>query len=185
MCIRDRHRADQYITTISSIKHEVLDANKRMESSAPTGTDMKAIKTTFFDLLYRIEEVDGKLYDIKSAFPAPSAASTTTTHATPPPPQADVRLPRLELPSFDGNLDDWMSFRDMFSTAVHNNATLSNAQKLTYLKSVLKGDAGRLIKTLTLTGTNYDIAWKQLKKRYQNERKLLFAIFKKLVEQPN
>src|SRR5665811_2380699 len=80
----NEHRADQYITTISSIKHEVLDANKRMESSAPTGTDMKAIKTTFFDLLYRIEEVDGKLYDIKSAFPAPSAASTTTTHATPP-----------------------------------------------------------------------------------------------------
>ncbi|GFQ81674.1 retrovirus-related Pol polyprotein from transposon 17.6, partial [Trichonephila clavata] len=50
-----------------------------------------------------------------------------------------VKLPKLTLPTFSGNLHDWITFKDLFKASVHNNSNLSNAQKLQYLKSSLKG----------------------------------------------
>ena len=40
------------------------------------------------------------------------------------------RLPKLALPTFDGNPLGWQSFWDSFCTAVHDNPYLSNVQKL-------------------------------------------------------
>ena len=50
-----------------------------------------------------------------------------------------LNLPRLDLPTFDGTYTKWVSFFDLFQGAVHNNADLSDSQKLFYLKSSLKG----------------------------------------------
>lgn len=30
-----------------------------------------------------------------------------------------VRLPQIKLQSFDGNLDDWLSFRDLYTSLIH------------------------------------------------------------------
>lgn len=40
------------------------------------------------------------------------------------------RLPKLALPTFDGNPLNWQTFWDSFRTAVHDNPHLSNIQKL-------------------------------------------------------
>jgi hypothetical protein len=53
------------------------------------------------------------------------------------------------------------------------------------LKTLVTGEPLRLIKTLMLTDTNYGIAWSQLVKRYQNDRELLFAIYRRFMSQPS
>ena len=44
------------------------------------------------------------------------------------------RLPKLNLPTFSGNLLRWFTFWDSLEAAVHSNTSLGGVQKFTYLK---------------------------------------------------
>ena len=81
----------------------------------------------------------------------------------------NVRLPRIELPTFDGQYKDWKTFYDMFKGTVHDHPTLPKVQKLYYLKGALKGEAKRVLSHLPTTETNYDAAIKLLQDRYDNQ----------------
>src|SRR5713101_8123159 len=96
----------------------------------------------------------------------------------------EVRLPTLELPTFSGQIEDWLSFQDLFKASVHNNSRLTNAQKLQYLKASTKGDAARMIKNLAITDANYEIAQGILEERFSRKRELLFCYIDKLNSQP-
>ncbi|GFQ72984.1 retrovirus-related Pol polyprotein from transposon 17.6 [Trichonephila clavata] len=92
-----------------------------------------------------------------------------------------VKLPKLTLPTFSGNLHDWITFKDLFKASVHNNSNLSNAQKLQYLKSSLKGDAFRIIQSIAISDSNYLTAWELLEDRYSNKREHVFAHIRRLM----
>lgn len=44
-----------------------------------------------------------------------------------------VKLPEIRLPSFNGNIRDWVTFRDMFRSLIHRNTQLTDIDKFTYL----------------------------------------------------
>ncbi|GBO17038.1 hypothetical protein AVEN_2334-1 [Araneus ventricosus] len=67
----------------------------------------------------------------------------------------NVKLPKLSLPSFNGNIQDWLSFSDLFKASVHNNENLTGSMKLQYLKGLLTGDASRVIQSITISDANY------------------------------
>ena len=54
---------------------------------------------------------------------------------------SNLKLPRIELPKFSGDVLKFQNFWDQFEAAVHDNADLPNVQKFTYLRSVLNGNA--------------------------------------------
>ncbi len=62
---------------------------------------------------------------------------------------------------------------DLFHSAVHNNADLSNSQKLSYLQSSLVGKAHKLFSILTVTDSNYEAARKKLSDSYDNKRVII------------
>lgn len=99
-------------------------------------------------------------------------------------PAVEVRLPKLELPTFDGNLDEWLSFRDLFVAAVHDNTGLTGAQKLQYLKASVKGEAALLLQSVSITNDNYEQAWDLLNNRFQNRREIVTSTLKRLVNHP-
>ncbi len=53
---------------------------------------------------------------------------------------------------------------------MHSNRTLSNIQKLHYLKTSLKEEPARLLSQLQLSNANYEVAFKILEDRYGNKR---------------
>lgn len=59
--------------------------------------------------------------------------------------QSNVRLPKISLSVFSVNLREWLCFKDIFITTIGNNADISGAIELQYLKFLLKGDALRII----------------------------------------
>lgn len=93
---------------------------------------------------------------------------------------SEVKLPQIELPTFTGDYEEWQSFHDMFKSLIHTSTHLSPVQKLHYLKASLKGEPENLLKNLTTTESNYEEAWEQLNKRYNNKRYNANAILKKL-----
>lgn len=100
-------------------------------------------------------------------------------------PKSEVRLPRLSLPSFAGDYSEWTTFFDLFKCTVDQNISLTNAQKLQYLKSVLKGEALQLIQNFSITDDNYGNAWEKLQQRYNRKKHIIYNYIKKFTELPN
>ncbi|XP_059223245.1 uncharacterized protein LOC131997020 [Stomoxys calcitrans] len=96
-----------------------------------------------------------------------------------------VELKRIEIPCFNGNVEDWNSFHDLFKKMVDGNSQLSEVQKLYYLKTNLRGDAFRLIQHLQVTDANYKAAWELLEKRYNNKRILFTKLVDKILDHPS
>lgn len=84
-----------------------------------------------------------------------------------------VQLPKIKLPTFDGEFEKWHSFRDSYLSMVHNNTSLSDVDKFNYLKSSLSASALNIINSLPLSNSNYNIAWNLLTNRFDNKKLLI------------
>lgn len=84
--------------------------------------------------------------------------------------QSKVKLPKISLPSFSGSYHTWLSFKNRFTNLIHSSTSLSNVEKLEYLKSCVTDKAERTIQRYQITDQNYELAWKQLNDKYDNQR---------------
>nr|XP_018913598.1 PREDICTED: uncharacterized protein LOC109041647 [Bemisia tabaci] len=95
-----------------------------------------------------------------------------------------IRLPKLELTHFSGQIENWRTFYNLFKASVHDSTHLLEVEKFQYLIGSLRGDALALIKGLDITAANYAVAWNLLCKRYQSERRHVFHHFTGLLDLP-
>ena len=95
------------------------------------------------------------------------------------------RLPKLDLPTFSGDILLWRTFWDSFYTTVHTNPSLTSVQKFSYLKSQLSHDAEQCIAGLAMTSANYDQAIYLLKDRFGQDQTIINAYMQRLIELPN
>lgn len=84
----------------------------------------------------------------------------------------DQVTPKMEIPTFDGSFNNWLSFKDLFSETIHENPNLSSAQKMQFLKGKVKGEAERLIQHLHISSDNYITCWEILNHRFNNKKKI-------------
>jgi hypothetical protein len=91
-----------------------------------------------------------------------------------------IRLPKLNLPTFSGNVLEWHEFFESFVAAVHKS-DISDIEKFTYLRSQLKGDALNSISGISLTGANYAVALGLLKERFGDESMCIRAHIRQLL----
>lgn len=94
------------------------------------------------------------------------------------------QLPRLDIPPFDGNYLNWNTFHNLFEEAVNKDTTISGVEKCQLLKTLVKNEACQMIKHLPITQENFEAAWKLLKNRYNNKRRLIESYVKKLLSHP-
>lgn len=84
-----------------------------------------------------------------------------------------LKLEPLKIPTFNGTYEAWPTFSSLFSTLIIKNGSLSDIQKMQYLKSVVTNDAERVIANLHITHDNFKIAWSILCERFDNKRILI------------
>ena len=77
-----------------------------------------------------------------------------------------IKLAKLELMKFDGNIWKWQEFWDSFEAMIHKNPSLQPVDKFNYLKIHVVGEAKDVISGIDITSSNYDIAVKLLTDRY-------------------
>ena len=85
----------------------------------------------------------------------------------------DTRMSPIEIPKFDGEEVNWLRFRDLFEALVHNKTTMDDACKLARLTQHVDASKVRMIGGVYTGG--YEDVWKQLKERYDRQRKLIQA----------
>ena len=84
-----------------------------------------------------------------------------------------VKLPKLDLRKFDGEVSTWPTFWDSFESSIHKNPTLAPIDKFNYLNSLLMKPALDAISGLSLSASNYEEAIAILKKRFGHKQQII------------
>ena len=80
--------------------------------------------------------------------------------------QATTVKPKLTLETFRGDVTRFQSFWEQFNSTIHENTSIPETDKFKHLKSLLDGQAARVVQGLTLTSANYKHAQELLEDRY-------------------
>jgi len=94
------------------------------------------------------------------------------------------QLAPIPLPSFDGNIQEWSSFFDIFRAIVHEGNDYSDAQKFYYLRSCLQGQALDLVRSIPINDGNYSVVVERHKQRYDNPSLVIQSHIRSLLECP-
>ncbi|XP_064083287.1 uncharacterized protein LOC135199308 [Macrobrachium nipponense] len=95
----------------------------------------------------------------------------------------NVSLPKLKplpLPTFEGEVQEYASYRELFTIHVDRRADLDDVSKFTYLLGTLGRDPLRIVKSLSVTAANYQVALDLLDKQYGNVHQTLVILHRKL-----
>ena len=84
----------------------------------------------------------------------------------------NVKLPKLGLQKFGGNVLEWQSFWEMFKASV-DDADLPDVTKFSYLRSLLTDEASTCIAGLPLSAGNYSAACKMLSDRFGRPERIV------------
>ena len=97
-----------------------------------------------------------------------------------------VKLPKLDVPTFDGDILNWRQFWEQYTVSVHARKNLSDAEKLVYLQQAIKkGSAGSTIEGLSRSGYNYSEAIECLKSRYDRPRFIHHTHVQRIIDASN
>ncbi|XP_068229708.1 uncharacterized protein [Palaemon carinicauda] len=98
-------------------------------------------------------------------------------------PTGNVALPKLKprpLPTFEGEVQEYASYRELFTIHVDRRADLDNVSKFTYLLGTLGREPHRIVKSLSVTAANYRIVLDLLDEQYGNVHQTLMILHRKL-----
>ncbi len=80
------------------------------------------------------------------------------------------KLPKLEIPKFEGDKLKWIEFDSIFKATVDSNDSISDVEKFGYLRSLMQGDAKEVIRGFPLTAESYRAAYKLIVERYGDQQ---------------
>lgn len=125
-----------------------------------------------YALLVRVDRV------LNSATSAPISATPIRTPSADPTPTvaaggSRVKLPKLTIQPFGGDLTKWTPFWESYCAAIHDNHSLTTTEKFNYLRSLLECEALDSIAGLALTEPNYDEAVTVLERRFGNKQHII------------
>ena len=94
---------------------------------------------------------------------------------------SSIRLPKLEILSFNGDKLKWTEFWDSFEAKIHKNTTMSDIEKLNYLMSKLTGVAKQSVSGILLLNENYALVIDMLKERYGEAQTVINSHYAELI----
>ena len=140
----------------------------------------------FIDVMTKINRVLTKIYNLETNNSEHfSVRQTTSNHTRSPSNSTEtvkVKLRKLELKPFDGNILNWQPFWDSFQSSIDSNSNISPVDKFAYLQS--SWSASACIFGLTTTAENYNETVGLLKQRCGNTQVLINAHMQQFVSLP-
>lgn len=124
-----------------------------------------------------------------STYPVPPVLGPAVqANANPAPNQGQIHssvpLPKFEIPSFSGELEDWEEYRDRFISIIINDTRLTDSDRMKYLVGSLDGSARRAIAHFRITDANFKDAWSTVCDKFQNLREMIASRFDLFHELP-
>jgi len=170
---------------ITDLYHAYEEFNDELVVLDPNDThkdEFTNVQERFYSLASKVEEIINSNVSTAITSATNSAALPNGTATTIV--KRRVKLPEATLPKFDGQYENWLSFKNTFIAMIDSQTDLSDVEKLQYLRSALKGEAANKIRFLTIEGANYHQAWELLKRSYEVKRILISRHLSLLLNTP-
>ena len=145
------------------IQLKIIDFNSKTNND-DLKLDVENIQTEVEESIFDIRVIFDKLTRVIQEDPVKTKLNTSC--------QVNVPLPKLTIPKFGGQIDQWPEFKNLFDSLVHQNSNLSDVEKFQYLRSLLVSDASALVCNYPLSSELYKTAYEVLQDRYNNKRRL-------------
>lgn len=97
-------------------------------------------------------------------------------------PDIQLKLDKIQLPTFSGDYLEWLAFRDQFRDLIHKNPKLDEMVKFHQLRTHLKGSAYEVIRGYAFTAVNYSHAWDDLNRRFNREDAIIEEYIRRFVD---
>ena len=91
-----------------------------------------------------------------------------------------IKLPPVQIPKFDGDplaFHDWIS---IFKASVHENRSISQTHRITYLQNSVSGKAKDLIRGYSCNPAFYNVALAELESRFGSPQHVVTAYIRRL-----
>ncbi|XP_066585041.1 uncharacterized protein [Prorops nasuta] len=176
------------IARITALFHAFEESNDELIIADPgSGHVVEAISITekFYTLAGRAENILGGTNLSERCSVASGGGSQNNIDTNLCTLKRKIKLPTAPLPTFDGNYENWLNFKNTFNNLIGNNSELSDMDKFYYLKSALTGEAENKLKIFSVDGMNYAKAWELLEKAYQVKRVLISRHLSLMMKVPN
>ncbi|XP_076667997.1 uncharacterized protein LOC143368801 [Andrena cerasifolii] len=143
---------------------------------APEKREAPYFREDRYDVTEELFLVQEALFvDRQQSFAADHNESGMSSNGSSAAVHSKASLPRLPLPEFDGSYGSWPGFRDLFRSLVIRDGSLSDVERLHYLRGCIKGDALMALRHLPVRAATFARAWDLLQDHYENERLLVQA----------
>ena len=133
-------RIDGLMSELTNVSRGILLLDRASEELLEQGSSLKKA-------LYIVDLNVKRLLHDQTSSPKLSGVRHATT---------GVKLPKISVPTFDGNIMNWSSFWEQFEVSIHKKENLEDVEKLAYLRDALKDGSPKLvIQGLSQTAGNY------------------------------
>ena len=125
-------KAEELLDTFNDAQLQIEAADPACEANYETthAKEREKFEDSYFKITATVKRFVDSRTGSDDAIASASAKSVASTEVNI---LNNVKLPPLNLPSFDGSFDEWLFFRDNFNSIIHNNESLTNVQKFHYL----------------------------------------------------
>ena len=123
------------LTKIEIFDNEIINVVKDTDVETEV-SETQIYLDKYSDLILKIESVL-KPHPQNNGNKSERQATTLNQSQSSSNKKAKVRLPKIELPHFDGNPLNFQRFWDLFGSTVDKNEHLSDVDKFSYLKNLL------------------------------------------------
>ena len=114
------------------------DIANLIEDEAELATDIEQADDYKQRIYTAIVSIDKAVAPTPPTGPAPHRDRASARDDPLPDAASRVKLPKLTIRSFDGDITRWTSFWDSYKSAIHDNRSLSAVDKFNYLRSLLE-----------------------------------------------
>lgn len=187
---RIRNYETPSITLIQDRKKDVTTLFNRMSKlhiqlSVATPPKDTASPDVYDPLLF--DELQDKFFDLNDILSKLEEEASISREKSvvpinvPTAPKSQFKLPQIVIPTFSGEHEKWIPFRNLFSSLINSRTDLTSAEKLHYLQTSLTSEA-LILATSVTEDPDFDNIWKQLKERYDNSWHLVSTSLKSIIE---
>lgn len=122
-----------------------------------------------YSTLSAFDDLSCEIKNVLSSMTA-NIDSTTSTKSTSG--SYHIKIPTIELPTFEGDIQTFPFFYETFKRVIHTNPDLTDSERIHYLLSHLKGKASSVAAGIVPAAENYRVIWDALIAKYRDTRAL-------------
>ena len=158
-----QHRSTNLSFKYTNLEESIVEIST-LDENALSSDQKKNIDKRYFEIFGRSQKI---ISDMQQQANSTQLEATLNQSNIFNDSISNVKFPAKSIPTFSGNYEEFVSFKNRFTSMIDTKRNLTNLDKFDYLCSALKGDAKNKLSTIA-TDRAYDESWNNLDRPFES-----------------